>query len=100
MADKTFVDPQKSNVPEGIDHPSLKSYSTLQMFFLVRLGHLLRLRREWAEKLSAEHWRMRLLGKAIYSTYQDCLDQGVSADAKSLFERERQTQVEEDHSEN
>ncbi|TAK35174.1 MAG: hypothetical protein EPO21_06880 [Chloroflexota bacterium] len=100
MADKTFVDPQKPNMPEGIEHPSLKSYSTLQMFFLVRLGHLLRMRREWAGKLSADHWRLRLLSKAIYSTYQDCLAQGVSADAKSLFERERQAQGEDDHPEN
>ena len=108
MADRTFVDPQKSdsNLPEprheveGLTHPALKSYSNLQMFFLVRLGHLLRLRREWAGKLSSEHWRLRLLDKAIYSTYQDCLEQGLSADTKALFDRERQTTEGEAHSEN
>ncbi len=64
---------------------SLKSYSPMQLFFLMRLSYLQRQRRECANVLEKSDWRMRLLDKALYSTYQDCVSAGVSGEAKLLL---------------
>lgn len=68
---------------------NLQSYTPLQLLFLLRLARLLRERQEWARKLSSNDWRIKLLNKAIYSTFCDCVEQGVSEDARSLFEQNR-----------
>jgi len=67
------------------DLPGLRPYQPLQVFFLLRLGRLLRLRQNVAGSAEAAEWLMRLLGKAIYSTYRDCLEIGVGDDARALF---------------
>ena len=64
---------------------SLKSYSPTQLFFLMRLSYLQRQRRECANVLEKSDWRMRLLDKALYSTYQDCIEAGVGNEAKLLL---------------
>ena len=64
---------------------SLKSYSPTQLFFLMRLSYLQRQRRECVNVLDNGDWRMRLLNKALYSTYQDCVGAGVSSEAKLLL---------------
>lgn len=66
-----------------------RSYSSMQTLYLHRLGKLLRDRREWGRRLSAEDWRLRLLNKAIYSTFCDCVEQGVAEDARGLFTQSR-----------
>ena len=66
-----------------------RSYSTLQMFFLLRLTKLLRDRQDSAKRLSPEDWRLKLLNKAIYSTFCDCTEQGVAEDARHLFAQTR-----------
>lgn len=74
----------------GLDgKANLQSYSPLQLLFLLRLARLLRERQDWARKLSSSDWRIKLLNKAIYSTFCDCVEQGVSNDARSLFEQNR-----------
>ncbi len=65
----------------------VKSYSPLQSFFLLRLGRLLRLRQLYSGLSGQEEWVPKLLNKAIYSTYCDCLEQGVSEDARTLIEK-------------
>lgn len=69
----------------GVSGNSLKSYSPTQLFFLMRLSYLQRQRRECVNVLDTGDWRMRLLDKALYSTYQDCVNAGVSGEAKLLL---------------
>ncbi len=64
------------------------SYSRLQTFFLLRLTSLLE-RRGAAKDLSPDDWRLKLLNKAIYSTFCDCTEQGVADDARKLFAQTR-----------
>jgi len=63
----------------------LKSYSPTQLFFMMRLSQFQRMRREMVGVVDNGDWRMRLLNKALYSTYQDCTDLGVQGEAKLLL---------------
>jgi hypothetical protein len=69
-----------------------RSYSSLQTMYLLRLTKLLRDRQDWGRRLSADDWRLRLLNKAIYSTFCDCVEQGVAEDARNLFTQSRSGQ--------
>ncbi len=68
----------------------LKSYSPTQLFFLMRLSYLQRQRRECINVLDTNDWRMRLLNKALYSTFQDCGASGVGDEAKLLLGQQQQ----------
>src|SRR5690349_16310532 len=46
-------------------------YTASQLFFLQRLAWLQKQRRECMNVLASNDWRMRLLNKALYSTYRD-----------------------------
>ena len=61
------------------------SYSPLQLHFLQRLNRLLRLRREQSDQLNTDG--LRLIDRAIYSTYCDAVDLGVTAEAQRLLHR-------------
>lgn len=61
------------------------SYSALQLYFLRRLNRLLRLRREQSVQLNGDG--LRLIDRAIYSTYCDAVDLGVVAEAQRLVHR-------------
>jgi len=61
------------------------SYSPLQLHFLQRLNRLLRLRREQSDQLNAGG--LRLIDRAIYSTYCDAVDLGVAVEAQRLLHR-------------
>ncbi|MHB1132650.1 MAG: hypothetical protein ACYC4L_09720 [Chloroflexota bacterium] len=69
-------------VPTGAHNPT-------QAFFLARMERLLRLVDEYATLLKAEDWETRLLQKAIYSSYCDCVQLGVGAQARELLARHR-----------
>lgn len=64
---------------------SESTYSPLQLHFLRRLNRLLHLRREQGPQLNGEG--VRLLDRAIYSTYCDLVDLGVAAEAQKLLQR-------------
>ncbi|MCL5264804.1 MAG: hypothetical protein M1343_06390 [Chloroflexi bacterium] len=81
-------DPTNESQQEG---RGTRPYSPVQLLFLLRLARLLRQRQEYVNVLSAEDWRLKLLNKAIYSTYCDCIEQGIGDDAKALFERDKAT---------
>jgi hypothetical protein len=66
-----------------------RSYAPFQVLFLLRLSKLLRDRQDWSKRLAPDDWRQKLLNKAIYSTFCDCVEQGVAEDARSLFTRSR-----------
>jgi hypothetical protein len=61
------------------------SYSPLQLHFLRRLNRLLRLRQEQSTELNGEG--VRLIDRAIYSTYCDACDVGAAAEAQKLLRR-------------
>jgi hypothetical protein len=52
--------------------------------FVGRLQRLLRLRREYCEDLN--QLGIRLLDRAIYATYRDCVDYGAEQKARTLME--------------
>ena len=60
-------------------------YSPLQLHFLRRLNRLLRLRAEQAGQLN--EGGIRLIDRAIYSTYCDAVDLEVAAEAQKLLHR-------------
>ena len=64
---------------------SESAYAPLQLHFLRRLNRLLRLRREQSGQLNGDG--VRLLDRAIYSTYCDAVDLGVAAEAQKLLHR-------------
>ncbi len=77
----------------GASNSSLKSYSPTQLFFLMRLSYLQRQRRECVNVLENSDWRMRLLNKALYSTYRDLQELGLGEEARLLNERDRRKDV-------
>ena len=81
------ADPGNPNVgatpPTGTS--GLKSYSALQLFFLMRLSYLVRRRKEELASLDPSHWKFKLLNKALYSTYCDAVAEGVGEEAKVLL---------------
>ena len=71
-------------LPRGTGN-NLKSYSPTQLHFLMRLSHLQRQRRDILNVLEQGDWRIRLIHKALYSTYRDCDELGVGEEAKLLM---------------
>ena len=51
--------------------------------FVKRLERLIRLRREYSEDLNP--LGLRLLDRAIHSTYRDCIDYGARSEVKELI---------------
>lgn len=68
----------------------LRSYSPTQLFFLTRLSWLLRQRRELINTLDVSDYRAKLLNKALYSSFLDCVEEGVGDDAKNLLAQQNQ----------
>lgn len=62
----------------------------MQLFLMTRLSWLVRQRRELDNTLDETDWRRKLLDKALYSTYLDCLSEGVGDEAKSLLAQQNQ----------
>jgi len=61
------------------------AFSALQLHFLRRLNRLLYLRVEQAEQVNEPG--LHLIDRAIYSTYCDAVDLGVTAEAQKLLHR-------------
>jgi hypothetical protein len=59
-------------------------YSKLQLYFLRRLNYLLRLRQQRGREMDSAS--LRLLDRAIFSTYRDCAATGVTADAQKVIQ--------------
>lgn len=68
----------------------LRSYSPVQLFFIQRLSHLIKQRRENVNLIPATDWKIRLLNKALYSTYRDCVELGLGEEARQLLERQQE----------
>ena len=61
------------------------TFSPLQLHFLGRLNRLLRLRGEQSGQLNEDG--LHLIDRAIYSTYCDAADLGVTDEAQKLLHR-------------
>ncbi len=66
-----------------------RSYSAVQRFFIGRLERLVTMRRN--TDLHLEAWQTSLVNRSIYSTYCDCVEQGLADEAKILVRREQET---------
>lgn len=60
-------------------------YTGLQLHFLRRLRRLVQLRQQQADHLNSDG--LKLLDRAIFSTYCDCLDQGVGDVAQAIIQQ-------------
>jgi hypothetical protein len=60
-------------------------YSVVQRFFLGRLERLVALR--GAPDAHLEPWQSTLVHRAIYSTYCDCVEQGIANAAQDVLHR-------------
>lgn len=81
---------QRLTSPEQTEPFSrLKTYQPKQLFFMTRLSYLQRQRREVINVLDNKDWRVRLLNKALYSTYGDCVAEGVGSEAKLILGQPR-----------
>ena len=69
----------------GTTAATAAEYSTLQKFFLERLDRFLLRKNEEAITLTPDG--IGLLDRAIFSTYRDCVDQGVGEYAQKLIDR-------------
>ncbi len=71
----------------GIDSESPKSHSKgpygMQRVFLLRLRRLTWLRRSCADQLDSSV--LKILDRAIYSTYCDCVELGVTDEARQVL---------------
>lgn len=66
---------------------SVEPLPTIQLFFLRRMIFIVDREREARQSLNSNDWPMRALSKALYSTYQDCADLGMSGLADILLRR-------------
>jgi hypothetical protein len=69
------------------EHPRDVVRSPEQVLFLQRLENLVLKRQQFAPRAAPGDWRMRLIDKAMYSTYQDCLGLGVGDEARAILQR-------------
>ena len=88
IGDRGYVEDPKAACPADSTR-----YSSVQLFFIIRLSKLIGQRHDCARALDTDDWRMKLLNKSIYSTYRDCMDLGIGEDARTLFRREKDAQA-------
>lgn len=68
---------------------SLRGYTPMQTLFLMRVQGLINKRQQTVGLIDVKDWRIRLLDKALYSTYQDCVELGVGDEAGRLLKKMR-----------
>ncbi|MFN3974708.1 MAG: hypothetical protein ACK4K2_05485 [Dehalococcoidia bacterium] len=78
---RSFAGGQSPFSPER----GVQAYTPLQAYFLQRLVRLVHLRQSSAETLAREPWLRRALDKAIYSTFLDCAELGIGAEARLIL---------------
>lgn len=62
-----------------------KAPTYLQRFFLHRLQRMVAVRRDQSQLLDSGDLNLRLLDKAVYSTFCDCLDLGAVEEARTIL---------------
>jgi hypothetical protein len=77
-------------ISRKLNDPTSRGYTPLQTLYLLRLLSLSDRRRQLAGTLPPSDWRVRLVDKALYSTYSDCLQIGLADEAQALVRQARQ----------
>ena len=67
-----------------VDSIRRPEYSLEQAVFMQRLRDLIAKRAQHVGSVPANDWRMRLIDKALYSTYQDCLALELGDEARAI----------------
>ena len=92
---------QSSNIPNvwrprhgtpaspALDRYRRPTHTSEQTLFLKRFQDLLEKRYQYADRVPVSDWRRRLIDKALYSTYLDCLDLDVRDEVRDILERGR-----------
>jgi hypothetical protein len=90
---------QSSNVPnvwrprpgstanQPLDRLRRSTLSTEQSMFLKRFSDLVEKRRQNVGRFAESDWHRRLVDKALFSTYRDCLDLDVGEEARGILRR-------------
>ena len=65
------------------DKPSRAAEGQTRTVFIRRLERLMRLRRDYMQDLNP--LGLRLLDRALYATYRDCLEYGASRQANEIM---------------
>ena len=74
------------SLDSGTTSPSGRRYTPVQQLFLKRFVVLLERRRQFDAQPSPDEDQRKILDKALYSTYVDCVELGTGAEAKSLLQ--------------
>jgi hypothetical protein len=83
------VEPKTRDVKIEPVGASARTLAPLQTLFLSRLSRMLHQEEEWRLRVGSEDWRLRLIRRAIYTTYCDCVGAGLADDARDLVRRNR-----------
>ena len=62
----------------------LGNRTPLQAFLLARLRHLQEQSARFNDLLATDDWRRKLIARALYSAYQDCLAHELVDEAKAI----------------
>jgi hypothetical protein len=65
-----------------------RAYTVIQRFFLARLERFVAMRD--GPSLAGDSWQASLVHRSIYSTYCDCVEQGLADEARILIRREQE----------
>jgi hypothetical protein len=76
---------QQADLARDVRQGSPRNYSALQLFYLRRLTRLVLHRKQSHNLVDPGDWRLKLLSKAIYSTYCACVELGIAGEAKNIF---------------
>ncbi len=88
MAAPDRSDTAQRRSPDGMP----RGYTPVQKLYLLRLRSLVTRRPQYAGRLEPGSWQLRLLDKALYSTYRDCVELGLADEARVLLRLIRQPQ--------
>ncbi|MEE8518517.1 MAG: hypothetical protein V3S98_05280 [Dehalococcoidia bacterium] len=64
---------------------SVRAYSPLQMHFLARLQRLDGVRVQMASMPGQDPFMAKLVGRGLFATYRECVDEGIGAEARHIL---------------
>ena len=63
----------------------LRTYTPLQVHFLSRLQELEQIRIQMDESPTQDPFTVKLVGRGLFATYHECIDQGVAEEARQIL---------------
>jgi hypothetical protein len=83
------VEPLPRDITGGAVGTADDPFAPLSALFLDRLTRLLYQEHEWRLRVPSDDWRLRLIHHAIYTTYCDCIAEGLADRARDLIQQNR-----------